>query len=118
MSNHLGNVVDVRFEMCPSAPTLIPVGEEGGRAMTLTRAEKLMCGVVLVVALLCLAVIRRSCSSHGVGSISIPTKRPAGKPFQPGAQDAPSAEPRTQPSGKPRPSNPRTSIRGRVRKTN
>src|SRR4051794_21688945 len=118
MSDHLGNLVDVRFGTWPSAPTLIPVGEEGGRTMTLTRAEKLMCGVVLVVALLCLAVIRRSCSSHGVGSMSIPTKRPAGQPFQPGAQDAPSAEPRTQPSGNPRPSIPRASVRGRVWKTN
>jgi hypothetical protein len=113
MSDRLGSALAVRFEMWLAVPTLIPVSAEGGRVMALARAEKLMCGVALVVALLCLAVIRISCSSYGVGSISIPKQRRAGEPVR----IVPSAGPRTQPSGKPRPSNPSTSVRGRGRKT-
>ncbi|WP_406698995.1 hypothetical protein V5E97_08925 [Singulisphaera sp. Ch08] len=46
-------------------------------------------GAVLAVVTFCLAVIRLSCSSNGVGTITIHTSKPAGKVVQPGPIAAP-----------------------------
>lgn len=57
--------------------------------MTLSRAEKGMCGVALALLTICLASARTSCSSNTAGSISIPANNSKMDILQPGLSHAP-----------------------------